>query len=75
MKSLYINKEKTMPQRKEGVLSALKENISSGDFEAGAEFPIDEGLDVKIIFMTIFGGMINAEKNLFRDEKKEKVKV
>lgn len=32
-------------------------------------------LDIKIIFMTIFGGMINAEKNLFKEEQKEKVEV
>ena len=30
-------------------------------------------LDVKIIFMTIFGGMINKEKNLFADKQEQKV--
>ena len=27
-------------------------------------------LDIKIIFMTVFGGMINSEKNLRREEQK-----
>ena len=27
-------------------------------------------LDIKIIFMTVFGGMINSEKNLSREEQK-----
>lgn len=32
---------------KEDMISALKENISSGDVEAGEELPIDEGWDYK----------------------------
>lgn len=32
-------------------------------------------LDIKIIFMTIFGGMINSEKNLFKEKEKETVEV
>lgn len=30
-------------------------------------------LDLKIIFMTIFGGMVNEEKNLFKEKQEQKV--
>lgn len=30
-------------------------------------------LDLKIIFMTVFGGMVNAEKNLFKEKQEQKV--
>lgn len=28
-------------------------------------------LDLKIVFMTVFGGMVNNEKNILRHERRE----